>query len=99
MRKTRRRLRKSEVVSMGLVIMEPYITNILGTAHLIDCIMVFERELRKRREHGEPKKSFDPKSKKKVFAWVLARPRRFKKPIPYTHPNGAVVWVLLPKSI
>ena len=71
----------------------------MGTAHLIDCIMVFERELRKRREHGEPKKSFDPKSKKKVFAWVLARPRRFKKPIPYTHPNGAVVWVLLPKSI
>lgn len=27
------------------------------------------------------------------FAWQLADGRRYKKPIPYQHPNGAVVWV------
>lgn len=26
-------------------------------------------------------------------AWVLARAKRYKKPCPYIHPNGAVIWV------
>ena len=27
------------------------------------------------------------------YAWVLSLAERFKKPIPYKHPKGAVIWV------
>jgi hypothetical protein len=30
-----------------------------------------------------------------TFAWVLAKPRYLKKPVPYKHPSGAVIWVCL----
>lgn len=29
------------------------------------------------------------------YAWVIENPKRFKVPIPYTHPKGAVIWVNL----
>lgn len=30
------------------------------------------------------------------FIWKLKHPVRYKKPRPYKHPNGAVVWVRVP---
>jgi|CXWL01.1.fsa_nt_gi hypothetical protein len=30
-----------------------------------------------------------------TYAWVLRNARRFRKPIPYRHPQGAVIWVKL----
>jgi hypothetical protein len=30
---------------------------------------------------------------KSVYAWVMARPHRYEKPVPYSHPQGAVIWV------
>lgn len=32
---------------------------------------------------------------KKIHAWVLQNAVRFETPIPYTHPQGAVIWVNL----
>ncbi|MCR8848438.1 ASCH domain-containing protein [Rossellomorea sp. SC111] len=32
---------------------------------------------------------------KKTYAWVLEKPRIYKKPIPYKHPMGAIIWVNL----
>ena len=29
------------------------------------------------------------------FAWALKNARRYDKPIPYSHPKGAVIWVKL----
>jgi hypothetical protein len=34
-----------------------------------------------------------------TYAWRLANPKRFRKPVPYTHPTGARIWVKLPDSI
>lgn len=30
---------------------------------------------------------------KNTFAWVISNVRKFDKPIPYNHPNGAIIWV------
>lgn len=30
-----------------------------------------------------------------TYAWVLANPKRLKKPVPYKHPSGAIIWVRL----
>lgn len=32
---------------------------------------------------------------RKAYAWVLANPRRLKRPARYRHPSGAVIWVNL----
>lgn len=32
-----------------------------------------------------------------LYAWALRRVKRFKRPIPYKHPSGAVIWVNVPK--
>jgi hypothetical protein len=32
-------------------------------------------------------------------AWVMESPVRFKEPIPYKHPQGAVIWVNLPDDL
>lgn len=32
----------------------------------------------------------------KTYAYVFSNPRWFERPIPYTHPSGAVTWVRLP---
>ncbi len=32
------------------------------------------------------------------FYWHLRKARRYKKPVPYDHPNGAVIWVKLPMN-
>jgi len=32
---------------------------------------------------------------KKTYAWVLECVKSLKKPIPYTHPRGAITWVKL----
>lgn len=29
------------------------------------------------------------------YPWVISRAKRYKKPIPYSHPKGAVTWVKL----
>ena len=33
----------------------------------------------------------------KLFAWILVNPKLYEKPISYTHPKGAIVWVDLDK--
>jgi hypothetical protein len=35
----------------------------------------------------------------RTFAWVFKKARRLNKPVPYKHPNGAVIWVKLPAEV
>ena len=35
----------------------------------------------------------------KTYAWELTNVRRLKKPVPYDHPSGAVIWVKLPEDV
>jgi len=32
------------------------------------------------------------------WAWILMDAKRYEKPIPYTHPQGAVIWVNLQRD-
>jgi hypothetical protein len=36
---------------------------------------------------------------KRTFAWVLQNPHRLKKPVPYAHPHGAIIWVNLKPGV
>jgi len=34
----------------------------------------------------------------RFYAWVLRKAKRFRTPIPYRHPSGAIIWVRLTPS-
>jgi hypothetical protein len=36
---------------------------------------------------------------RQTYAWVLEKPRMLKRPVPYQHPSGAVIWVRLEGSM
>jgi len=66
---------------------------IVGEAELIDCINGMSHN----RLYGyTPDKHLIQDERLLIkwnVAWVLKNAKRYKKPIPYKHPQGAVVWV------
>ena len=36
---------------------------------------------------------------RQTYAWVIKKPRYLKRPVPYLHPSGAVIWVNLSGSV
>ena len=68
---------------------------IYGTVELTDCIpcppLRFKEHADKHRIEDESK-AFRYKS---TWAWKVKNPIRYPEPIPYKHPQGAVIWVNL----
>ncbi len=70
---------------------------IFGTAVLTDSFHVTDSALRQGFDnHRIPESNHIPYAKQHV--WVMSSPILFKKPIPYKHPQGAVIWVDLSKD-
>lgn len=66
---------------------------IVGSVDIVDCSNHPINKLPnyKRLHQVEDESLLD----KWCYAWVLSNAKRFKEPIPYTHPKGAVIWVKL----
>lgn len=69
---------------------------ILGEAHLHNCIEVdtTDKELKKYHCIGD-----EELLRKYSYAWVLTNVVKFEKPIPYKHPQGAVIWVKIDNEV
>lgn len=67
---------------------------ILGEATLVDCILLSEeRYFSSVEQHQIIHDGIMPYQK--TYAWVFETPVRYEQPIPYQHPQGAVIWVKL----
>lgn len=64
---------------------------IIGEAVLEDVMKLGEKEKKdfQRFHKVEDLSLLD----KWTFGWFLTNPRRYKTPVKYTHPSGAVIWV------
>ncbi len=72
---------------------------VVGEAELTDSFKVGlytleENKKRHRIEVIEAEKMYDD-----PHVWVLRNSKRYEKPIPYKHPQGAVIWVNLPDEL
>jgi len=73
---------------------------VVAICDLIDCI----GPLNQREFHANTAKAgMRPDQAKlgyylQTYAWVLANVRLLKKPVPYIHPSGAVIWVNLAEN-
>jgi hypothetical protein len=75
---------------------------IVGTCNLVDfkgplSIHMYHRNAKRsglNRDEIGPKLPY-----RKTFAWILANPKRFRKPLPYKYPVDALIWTTLPDTI
>lgn len=68
-----------------------------GTCDLVDSIgpLSLKQLQTNAAKHGVSAEEFTEADDKKFFAWVLDGVKILEKPEPYTHPQGAIIWVKL----
>jgi len=71
----------------GMVVGEANLVDVLGPLSLGDYMK------NARRWAGQP--SEVELSWRGGYAWVLKNARRYRNPVPYKHPQGAIIWVKL----
>jgi len=70
--------------------------SIVGTATLADCFPASDELLAKNlKKHRVSMRQVHDYGKD-IFVWRLEDARALPKPMPYHHPQGAVIWVTLP---
>lgn len=69
-------------------------SKVFGTINLVDSIFI-NKDILKSNINKHRIIDTDDIKYKTIYAWILSKPNRFKEPIPYKHPLGAVVWVNL----
>jgi len=73
---------------------------IFGTVELVDSQKLNNEQLRKGQLlHFVQENELDAVSYKTPHAWVLKNPQILEKPIPYKHPQGAIIWVNLDDNL
>lgn len=71
-------------------------TTIRGTIDIIDSKEISLQEYQDNEKyHYVSKDDGFVLNYKKIYAWVVRNPVRFKQQKPYKHPQGAVIWVNL----
>lgn len=68
---------------------------IVGEAEIIDCIAIDGTTYQNRKAFHYIEAADQTLPYPKTYAWVLQHAKRYRAPIPYNHPQGAVIWVEL----
>ena len=72
--------------------------HVVGTCEVVDVIGPLSlAQLRRNADKAGSRP--DSLYYRTTYAWVLQGARRLAKPVPYTHPGGAVIWVRLKPSV
>lgn len=74
---------------------------VYGTVELVDCVPLHgpddvELILGNQDKHHV---ALGAIKYRKPWAWVMKNPIIYPEPVPYKHPQGAVIWVRLPKAV
>lgn len=67
---------------------------IIGEADLVDCIGPLDRTTYEANVSKHRSKDSFQKQYPSLYAWVLKDVKRIK-PRPYSHPRGAIIWVII----
>ena len=74
---------------------------IAGVCEIVDCVGPLTADIFRKNASKAGMRASEAKlgRYRNTYAWVLAKPRRLKKPVPYKHPSGAVIWVGLDDNL
>jgi hypothetical protein len=70
---------------------------VIGVCDLVDCIgPLTQNQYRKNAKKAGMRPSEATLGwYRQTYAWVMAKPKKLKTPVPYEHPPGAIIWVRL----
>ncbi len=68
---------------------------IVGECELIDSIPLTKELFESNNNKHQSTLKYEEITYRNPHAWVVKEAKRYKKPIPYTHPQGAIIWVNL----
>jgi hypothetical protein len=77
--------------------------HVVGVAELVDSLQVLTTP--QAYADAEPKHRIPPERQASAFRdgwvtpWVIASARPLRRPVPYSHPSGAVIWVTLAPDV
>lgn len=88
-------LRGSKTKIRGLIrLIESGSGLIVGEVELVDCIgPLSQDDLKNNFSYTQYDVGLNMLKYKNTYAWVLKNPKIYKNPIPYNHPQGAIIWV------
>ena len=66
-----------------------------GSVFLADSLSLTKEEFEQNKDLHRIACSYEELPYKHPYRWVLKSGKRYKKPKPYKHPQGAVIWVNL----
>jgi hypothetical protein len=92
---------KKTNVRGGIALIQSGSGQVMGVSEIVDCIgpltaEEFESNFDKHRVDPGTMSKFNYKE---IYAWVIHHAERLDSPVPYKHPNGAVIWVNLDLNI
>jgi hypothetical protein len=74
---------------------------VIGVCDVVDCVGPLTQE--QFQKNASKAGIQEGKAKlghyRQTYGWVLANPKYLKKPVPYEHPVGAVIWVTLDPDV
>ncbi len=72
-----------------------------GVARLVNVVgpLTLEQYQQHQPKHQIPQEHLTKLPYKKTYAWVLQDPKQLETPVPYVHPQGAVIWVRLSQEV
>ncbi len=74
---------------------------VVGTAEIVAVHgpLSLEEQRRQADKHLPTPEEFERGCYPNTYAWELKNVKRLRKPVPYKHPSGAVIWVMLPDDL
>jgi hypothetical protein len=74
---------------------------VIGVCDVVDCVgpLTAEAYRKNAKKAGMQPSEANLGWYRKTYAWVLENPRNLKRPVPYQHPQGAVIWVCLDDKV
>jgi len=74
---------------------------VVGRCELVDVVgpLTLAKYQRSTSKHRVSRRHTSELPYKSTYAWVLKNAKRLRTPIPYEHPQGAVIWVNLPDNL
>lgn len=74
---------------------------IVGETELVNCIELDLVDFLKNEHHHKIPMTVHNNCLPypKTFAWVFRNTQKYSHPIPYVHPQGAVIWVNIPRKL
>lgn len=66
---------------------------IYGRTNIADCIPLTREIYERNRDKHRIEADYDSLPYKQPYAWVFEDTEKYSEPIPYQHPQGAVIWI------